>query len=272
MRREKDFLVCIDSDGCVMDTMDIKHAKCLAPCMLKVWGLEEYRLELIARWREINMYSLDRGINRFQGLARMLREIHDNYKRIDGLDGYVHWVSSTEELSEESLKKAYDAAGNECMRKALAWSELVNGSMDFMHDGEALPFEGVKEALEELSKVADIAVVSAANKLEVEKEWRQHDLIKYAGEFLTQEEGSKEHSIQKLLQEGYEKDHVLMIGDAPGDKEAADKNGVLFYPVLAREEEISWEDLLKEALGKFLNETYRGEYQEKLNKAFFDNL
>ena len=126
--------------------------------------------------------------------------------------------------------------------------------------------------MEELSRVADIAVVSAASKMEVEKEWRQHDLIKYVGEFLTQEEGLKEHSIQKLMEEGYEKDHVLMIGDAPGDKEAADKNDVLFYPVLAREEDISWEDFLKEALEKFLNGTYRGEYQEKLNKAFFDNL
>lgn len=272
MKKEKDFLVCIDSDGCVMDTMDIKHAKCLAPCMLKVWGLEKYRLELIARWREINIYSLDRGINRFLGLARMLGEIHDNYKRVDGLEGYLHWVNTTEELSEESLRKEYEDTGNECIRKAIAWSELVNGSMDFMHDGEAVPFGGVREALEEISKVADIAVVSAANKQEVEKEWRQHGLDKYAGIYLTQEEGSKGHSIQRLMEAGYEKDHVLMIGDAPGDKEAADQNDVLFYPILAREEDISWEDFLKGPFEKFLEGSYRGEYQEKLNKAFFENL
>ena len=39
-----------------------------------------------------------------------------------------------EELSDESLKEAYEETGNECMRKALAWSELVNGSMSFMHE------------------------------------------------------------------------------------------------------------------------------------------
>ncbi len=272
MKKEKEFLICLDSDGCVMDTMDIKHVKCLAPCMLKVWGLEKYRLDLIARWREINIYSMDRGINRFKGLARMLVEINDNYKKVEGLSGYVHWVNTTEELSDESLREAYASTGNECIRKVIAWSELVNGSMDFMHDGEAIPFDGVKEALEVLSEKADIAIVSAANKVEVEKEWREHGILKYASEILTQEEGEKEVSIRRLLEAGYEKDHVLMIGDAPADQQAAEKNGVLFYPILARDEEISWEELLEEALPRFLSLTYRGEYQEKLNQAFWDNL
>ena len=65
MEKRKEFLVCIDSDGCVMDTMDLKHDKCLAPCMLMVWDLGKYKIELTARWREINLYSLDRGTNRF---------------------------------------------------------------------------------------------------------------------------------------------------------------------------------------------------------------
>ena len=28
--KAKDFLICIDSDGCVLDTMDVKHMRCLA--------------------------------------------------------------------------------------------------------------------------------------------------------------------------------------------------------------------------------------------------
>ena len=55
MEKRKEFLVCIDSDGCVMDTMDLKHDKCLAPCMLMVWDLGKYKIELTARWREINL-------------------------------------------------------------------------------------------------------------------------------------------------------------------------------------------------------------------------
>ena len=27
--KAKDFLICIDSDGCVLDTMDVKHMRCL---------------------------------------------------------------------------------------------------------------------------------------------------------------------------------------------------------------------------------------------------
>ncbi|MFQ9393773.1 MAG: hypothetical protein ACLR2E_06080 [Lachnospiraceae bacterium] len=37
----------------------------------------------------------------------MLKEVNENYKRVEGLAGYVHWVSTAEELSDESLKEAY---------------------------------------------------------------------------------------------------------------------------------------------------------------------
>lgn len=26
--KQKDYIICIDSDGCAIDTMDIKHIKC----------------------------------------------------------------------------------------------------------------------------------------------------------------------------------------------------------------------------------------------------
>ena len=29
--KTQDYLVCVDSDGCAMDTMDIKHFKCFGP-------------------------------------------------------------------------------------------------------------------------------------------------------------------------------------------------------------------------------------------------
>ena len=44
----------------------------------------------------------------------MLKEVNENYKRVEGLAGYVHWVSTAEELSDESLKEAYEETGNEC--------------------------------------------------------------------------------------------------------------------------------------------------------------
>ena len=41
--KSRDFLICIDSDGCAMDTMDVKHMRCFAPCLVHEWDLGEYR-------------------------------------------------------------------------------------------------------------------------------------------------------------------------------------------------------------------------------------
>ena len=76
--KRNDFLVCVDSDGCAMDTMDIKHFRCFGPCMVTEWGLEEWRGAILNRWNEINLYTMTRGINRFRGLAKALAEIQEN--------------------------------------------------------------------------------------------------------------------------------------------------------------------------------------------------
>ena len=74
-QKKKDWLICIDSDGCAMDTMDIKHIRCFGPCMVNEWGLSEWKVPILDRWNAINLYTMTRGINRFKGLAKMLREI-----------------------------------------------------------------------------------------------------------------------------------------------------------------------------------------------------
>ena len=39
---KKEWLVCVDSDGCAMDTMDSKHHQAFCPQLIRVYGLEEY--------------------------------------------------------------------------------------------------------------------------------------------------------------------------------------------------------------------------------------
>ena len=75
--KKHDYLVCVDSDGCVMDTMNCKHFHCFGPCMVTEWGLEEWKDEILDRWNVINLFSMTRGINRFKGLAMALGEIKD---------------------------------------------------------------------------------------------------------------------------------------------------------------------------------------------------
>jgi len=38
--KKHDYLVCVDSDGCAMDTMNCKHIHCFGPCMVTEWALE----------------------------------------------------------------------------------------------------------------------------------------------------------------------------------------------------------------------------------------
>lgn len=270
--KQKDFLICIDSDGCAIDTMDIKHIKCFGPCMVTEWNLEEWKEPILERWNEVNLYTLTRGINRFKGLAVALIEINEKYITIEGLDEFVRWTEETKELSNESLKVEIEKTNNICLKKALEWSKSVNKSIDLLSDDEKCPFEGVKEAIILAKKVADIAIVSSANEKAVLDEWNKHGLLENVDIVLTQNIGSKSYCINKLIAKGYSRNNVLMVGDALGDLKAAEENEALYYPIMVRKEKESWIRFSKEALERFTSNSYYGEYQEKVIAEFKANL
>ena len=128
-KKTHDYLICVDSDGCAMDTMDIKHFRCFGPCMVEEWGLEQWAQPILARWNDINLYTMTRGINRFKGLALALREIDGKYRRIDGVDELERWVANAPALSNDGVKAAIKAGGGEVLSKALSWSMKVNESI-----------------------------------------------------------------------------------------------------------------------------------------------
>lgn len=272
--RKHDFLVCVDSDGCAMDTMDIKHFRCFGPCMIEVWGLHAHEQELLARWNEVNLYTMTRGINRFKGLAIALKEAEETYDdvQIDDLETFLRWTETTKELSNRAIEEVLAQKESKSLRMALEWSERVNVAIKNLPEEENLPFEGAKAGLAAAHAVADVAIVSSANAGAVREEWTRHNLIAHTDIMLAQDAGTKAYCIGQLLQEGYEKDHVLMIGDAPGDQKAAEDNGVLYYPILVKKEKSSWERFLSEGLEKFLSGTYSGKYQEERIKEFQKNL
>ena len=270
-RKTRDFLICIDSDGCVMDTMDVKHMRCFGPCLVYEWDLGEYREEIIRLWRKVNLLSVSRGVNRFQGLAQVLKNIHENYTQVEGLEGYLGWAGSAQERSDKSLEEAYEKTGNICMKKAMDWSRLVNQSMAMVSDTKKPPFEGTEDALRLAREQADIVILTAANRQEINKEWEVFELAQYTDLLMAQEDGRKEECLKELLEKGYEKDNVLIVGDAPVDLAASQAAGVLFYPILAYQERESWENF-SEALDHFTNEDYAGSYQEERIKEFQENL
>ena len=60
----------------------------------------------------------------------------------------------------------------------------------------------------------------------------------------------------------------VMIGDAPGDYKAARDNQALFFPINPGKEESSWKRLYEEALARFFNRTYAGDYEAALVNEF----
>ena len=199
-KKTKDFLVCVDSDGCAMDTMDIKHIKCFGPCMVEVWQLQKWEKDILKRWNEINLYTLTRGINRFKGLSLALSEINEQYRAIDGIDDLIYWSENADELSNASLKKEIEKSPEkEIFKLALKWSENVNEAIKKLPESEIKPFPLVKEALKLAHEKADVAIVSSANLGAVLDEWEKHGLLEHTDIVLTQNVGSKAFCISELL-------------------------------------------------------------------------
>ena len=73
----KDFLVCIDSDGCAFDTMEIKHKECFCPAYINFFGLQPVSKYARDAWDFANLYSAFRGVNRFPVLLKALDVLRD---------------------------------------------------------------------------------------------------------------------------------------------------------------------------------------------------
>ena len=255
-RKDHDYLICVDSDGCVMDTMNCKHFHCFGPSLTVEWGLEEWEDTILRRWTDINLLQMTRGIRRFKALALILDEVDQRYTRIPGVKTLKAWANSADTLSNEMLAAAIEAEedpdGKLCLQKALNWSLTVNEEIAKLPDALRKPFAGVRAALADAARYADIVVVSGANSEAVEGEWERHGLMPYASSVHSQDSGSAEYCITRLISMGYDPNNVLMIGDAPEDLETARHTGIHFYPIVVNWEEECWEAFTEEALQLFV--------------------
>ena len=268
--KKKDFIVCIDSDGCAIDSMNIKHFKCFGPCMIKEWGLENWQDEILESWNKVNLFTMTRGINRFKGLATALIEVNEKYIPIEGVEALAKWANEAPELSNRAVEAMI--SNNPIFVKALNWSRAVNEGIEALPKEEIKPFDGVKDALVEISKYCDVAVVSSANPEAVKAEWNRFGLMEYVDLLCTQDMGSKAYCIGQIINKGYDPENVLMCGDAVGDMEAAKSNGVWFYPICVNNEKESWVTFKDTALPCFVERDFNTEYQKELTELFLENL
>ncbi len=272
--KKHDYLICVDSDGCVMDTMNCKHFHCFGPCMVDEWRLNEWLDEILDRWNEINLFSMTRGINRFKGLAMALGEINAHYRPVPGIEALQHWANTAPALSNDGLAKAIETAEGDAkmiFEKALKWSKAVNAAIVELDEALKVPYDGALEGLMAAHAFADVAMVSSANRDAVEEEWGKFGLLAHTDIVLAQDIGSKAACIAEMLKFGYDKDKVLMIGDAPGDSDAAEKNGVCYYPILVNHEKESWEEAVTVAFPKLRSGDYAS-YGAQKKHEFLHNL
>lgn len=269
-----DFFVGIDSDGCAFDSMEIKHKECFCPNTIKYWDLQPVSKYAREAAEFVNLYSKWRGINRWPALvmvfdllreraevqarnivppeAPRIREFIDNDafpKSDDGLRAYLAEHPDPE------------------LDRALAWTTAVNDTVADMVHGVP-PYPHVRESLEFLSDKADMIVVSATPVRALTQEWNEHDIAQFVRVIAGQEMGKKALHLELAAKDKYPSDHILMIGDAPGDMRAAKANDALFYPINPGHEEESWRRFKEEAVHKFLAGTYKGDYEAKVIAEF----
>lgn len=273
-RKGHDYFVGIDSDGCVFDTMEVKHKECFIPPFIKHFGLAAVSKYAREACEFVNLYSRDRGANRFPAYVKaldLLRERAEVRRRgvgIPEVPALRGWIGRETKLGNPALEAEVSRGGDPELALTLAWSQEVNRNV-----GETVknvpPFPLVRETLRKLHGRADVMVVSATPGEALAREWEEHDLAGLVELIAGQEMGTKkEHLALAAPADRYARDHVLMVGDAPGDRAAAAANGVLFYPINPGHEEESWERLHGEALDRFFAGTYKGDYMDRLVVEF----
>jgi phosphoglycolate phosphatase-like HAD superfamily hydrolase len=153
------------------------------------------------------------------------------------------------------------------LRQVLDWSNAVNSAIARMVQGVP-PFPGVESVLRRLQGRADVVVVSATPGDALQREWQEHRLDAYVRAIAGQEMGSKSEHLKLAAAGKYDPGHMLMVGDAPGDRRAAQTVQALFFPIVPGSEEESWQRLQDEGLERFFAGSYAGAYEAARAQEF----
>lgn len=272
----KPFFIGIDSDGCVFDTMEIKHKECFIPMFIKHFGLQAASKYAREVWEFVNLYSKTRGANRFPALLRsleLLRERPEVIRRgvtVPQSSALEEWISRETKLGNATLA-AEVAGGNTGLAQIKTWSDAVNRMIEDVVEGVP-PFPLFRESLKRMEAAADTMVISQTPTDALEREWEEHRIRGGVRLIAGQELGTKTEHLKFAARDKYPREKILMIGDAPGDLKAAKSNGALFYPIVPGREDTSWRRFHEEALSRFLDGTYAGPYERSLIEEFEASL
>ncbi len=266
------FLIGVDSDGCVFDSMEVKQVMHFHPLIISHWDLQRIEPQVREVAGHINLRSRWRGSNRFLALLKTferlqeLPSVRQSEVLLPDLSALREWVESGESLDNTNL--AAVAKDSPSLQRVLAWSLAVNRDIS-TRMMPIPPFDGAADALTLFHARADVVVVSLTPLEALEHEWQTHGLRGDVDAIAGQEWGTKPEQLRLAMNQGdYDPARVLLIGDAPGDLRAAQETGVLFYPIVPGQETACWHRLLAEDMDAFFRGGYAGERQAARIAAF----
>ena len=267
------FLLGVDSDGTAFDSVNHKHLEAFIPAALEIWTMEEeVARAFVDIYKQVNLYSDLRGTNRFPALLETFEQVERIYPgdpELPDLEPLREYVRNATRYSTFSLQDWMTVHPSAALSKVLAWSIRSNVLIARACEG-LMPYDGVKEALKEAGRGAAVAVISAASREELEKDWVFGGLMRHVDIMMGQEDGLKPDQLKKAMSLSGA-DCVLMVGDANQDAVAAHEAGALFYPIIPGKEAACWQTFREEALPLFLAGKYtaakEAEYCEKMRVA-----
>jgi phosphoglycolate phosphatase-like HAD superfamily hydrolase len=282
-RREHDYAVCIDTDGCVLDNMWAKQVIVFHPHFMDMNGLRGVEMLFRIHAEHHNLWATTRGCDRYLAVRLTLASLLEDPDGPGGLpaehvkdllasvEGYVRFVEESQgkkAFGIPSLTEYHQAHGLDySVTRLLAWSEAVDRTFQFV-TLDMPPFDGVRETVERLTQDADILVVSATPYSDLADWWTRTGLARHVQAIAGKEMGKKDDHIRLLMEAGgYAGDHVIMTGDGGGDLKAARANRALFYPTPPGGEREAWEKA-PDAFEAFFAGRYRGALEDRLVADF----
>jgi phosphoglycolate phosphatase-like HAD superfamily hydrolase len=245
--------VALDSDGTVFDSMRPKHEECFAPAFAQYFAPAEAEAAR-AVWRFVNLESRNRGVNRYRALVMCLRLLsgYPGLSRVDHAWAQTAAVLEAWLAREPTPTKANLAlaAGDARLAAVLAWSESVDRAIASLPAPPA--FAGAVAALPILASCTDILVLTGAPTSAIRSEWKRAGILDYAFDVAGQEEGPKASCLAARSGGRSASGSVLVVGDAPGDLEAARCTSSAFFPIIPGREEACWSLFVSTGLPRFL--------------------
>ena len=154
--------------------------------------------------------------------------------RCQSLSYLQEWSETETKLGNPALQAAIDTAIGERLdelSQVMTWSLGVNESVaEIVYNLPPFP-GGTRDACNAFKVKPDVIVVSATPDEALQREWDEHEIDQYVALIAGQEMGTKTEHLTITTKDRYPENHVLMLGDSPGDLKAARDVGALFFPV-----------------------------------------